>query len=409
METLTRQLVVIVVMGWLFFCAMPPVAAEHPLEPFTLIFNAEPRAGDMNLDGLVDWLDLLEFGNYWLLPEGAGHDATWERADTYRDGSVDGMDFALLANNWRMPREIQPDAGWEWIDTGFNYILMDFEFPEGQSRIGYAVGESQTYKGEGIVIKTTDGGDTWTRLTPEGIPGLEAMSFVDVNTGYAAGWDDYVIKTADGGITWDTVVVPSGMTVIADIEFRDPNHGILLEGMNVYITEDGGQMWTTGTGITQVCHEVTFANEHTLFAVGNAGYVFKSTDAGYTWISVHRGVREDLLLGVDFLDETFGIAVGDYSSIVSTFDGGKTWSRVWLAGDMLLKSVCVLDADTAYLCGTPEYVFKTTDGGAAWVSDYDGNWERAFNRVRFADDGTGFICGGGGILLRKAWRGPSPQ
>ena len=76
---------------------------------------------------------------------------------------------------------------------------------DGQSRIAYSSGESLTYRGEGIVIKTVDGGDTWTRLTLEDIPGLEAMSFADLKTGYAAGWDNYIIKTTDGGATWETV------------------------------------------------------------------------------------------------------------------------------------------------------------------------------------------------------------
>ena len=94
--------------------------------------------------------------------------------------------------------------GWQWIETGFDFILMDIEFPEGQNQVGYAIGQTLTYNGDGIVIKTEDSGQTWTQLTPDGIPGLEEMSFIDMQTGYAAGWDGYVIKTTDGGATWDT-------------------------------------------------------------------------------------------------------------------------------------------------------------------------------------------------------------
>ena len=376
------QLAGIAVMGGWFLCAAP-------------------GTGDLNADGLVNWFDLLDLGCQWLLPEDAGHDDTWKRADANQDGCVDCADFALLAANWRTGPMAEPTVGWEWIDTGFDTILMDIEFPEGQSQIGYAVGESLTYRGEGIVIKTTDGGDTWTRLTPEGIPGLEAMSFVDLQTGYAGGWGDGLIKTIDGGITWETVAVVDEMLVVTDIEFKDPNHGVLFEGANVYVTEDGGRTWNAGTGITRVCHEVTWASEETLFAVGNDNYVFTSTDGGYAWATVHTGRLQELLLGVDFLNPDYGIAVGDYSTVLRTIDGGKTWSRSPLPGDMLLKSVVIRDEDTAYLCGTPEYVFKTTDGGTTWRSDYDGNWRRAFNRIRFTDDGIGFICGSGGIVLRK--------
>jgi hypothetical protein len=38
------------------------------------------------------------------------------------------------------------------------------------------------------------------------------------------------------------------MNVVMDIEFCDPNHGVLLEGENVHVTEDGGRTWVIGTG-----------------------------------------------------------------------------------------------------------------------------------------------------------------
>jgi photosystem II stability/assembly factor-like uncharacterized protein len=294
------------------------------------------------------------------------------------------------------------DDDWQWIDTGFNTILLDIEFPEGQNQIGYAVGETLTYKGEGVVIKTVDGGDAWTQLTPDGIPGLECMSFVDVNTGYAAGWDGYMIKTTDGGVTWDTLEVASDIWLINDIEFIDANQGVLFEDEHVYTTQDGGYSWAAGTGITHVCLEVDYADPNTLFAVGYDNSIFKSVDGGDTWATVHAGAHQELLLGVNFLDPNHGTAVGDYSMIMNTTDGGDTWNYTPLIGDMLLKSAYMWDVNTTYTCGTPEYVFKTTDGGESWFSDYDGTTQRAFNRITFTDNRTGFICGSGGVVLRKA-------
>jgi hypothetical protein len=47
-------------------------------------------------------------------------------------------------------------------------------------------------------------------------------------------------------------------------------------------------------------------------------------------------------------------------------------------------------------------VFKTTDGGVNWNSAYNGNYQKAFYRITFTENYTGFICGGsGGIVLRK--------
>ena len=201
---------------------------------------------------------------------------------------------------------------------------------------------------------------------------------------------------------------PGEMEVVTDIEFWDPNHGVLFEGGNAHVTGDGGRTWVTGTGLTRLCHQVTFVDARTLYAVGSDGYIFKSTDGGYAWTTVHEGIRKQPLLGVHFLNADYGMAVGDYSTVIRTTDGGETWRRTQLPGDLLLGSVFLVDKDMAYLCGTPEYVFKTVDGGSTWTSDCDDNWQGAFNRIRFTPDGTGFICGSGGIVLRKSERETMP-
>jgi len=298
---------------------------------------------------------------------------------------------------------VELNMGWEWIETGFNYILMDIEFPEGQNQVGYSIGESLTYNGVGIVIKTTDGGSSWTQLTPEGIPGLEAMSFVDMQTGFAAGWDGYVIKTTDGGLNWDTLSVAAGMWEINDIEFYDASHGIIVEGPNIYLTEDGGLTWSAVAQIPEGGFKTEYVDANTLFIAANENYIYKSTDGGYTWQPKNTGVVGQLLLGIDFLNSDYGMAVGDYGNILTTVDGGETWTLDTQVGDQLLRSVYIWDEDTAWIVGTPELVYKTTNGGDNWSFGFSGNWQKAFYRITFTENYTGFICGGsGGIVLRKA-------
>ncbi len=292
--------------------------------------------------------------------------------------------------------------GWEWIETGFNFILMDVQFPEGQNQVGYTVGESLTYNGDGIVLKTTDGGSTWTQLTPDGIPGLTGMSFVDMNTGYAVGWDDYLIKTTDGGLTWDTINYATGtFSFYYDVEFIDESNGVVLAGIDVYVTDDGGDTWTLGNGITYSCTMIEYANETTLFAVGNEDHIYKSTDGGYNWTLKNSAGNGTVLLGVDFLNDQYGMASGDYGHIYTTTDGGETWTFDDQIGDVLLHTPFIWNEDTAWVVGTPEYVFKTIDGGTNWNSAYNGNYQRAFYRIIFTDNYTGFISSSGGVILRK--------
>ncbi|MCU0915764.1 MAG: dockerin type I domain-containing protein [Planctomycetes bacterium] len=74
----------------------------EPSPPFTIVFNVEPLAGDLVVDGRVDVADLSQFSRYWLSPDSSRHSDYCERADTNRDGSVNFADFAHMASNWRM-------------------------------------------------------------------------------------------------------------------------------------------------------------------------------------------------------------------------------------------------------------------------------------------------------------------
>jgi hypothetical protein len=64
------------------------------------VFNVEPLAGDLLVDGVVDTADLAELSRYWLSPESSRHSDFCERADTNRDGAVNLRDFARMAANW---------------------------------------------------------------------------------------------------------------------------------------------------------------------------------------------------------------------------------------------------------------------------------------------------------------------
>ncbi len=295
-----------------------------------------------------------------------------------------------------------PINGWEWIYTGYNYILTGIEFPEGQDQIGYTGGMSVTYNGLGVVLKTTDGGDTWTSTTQPGIDGIESISFPTLQVGYAVGWSDQILKTMNGGQTWQPVDVVTNVFYYSSVKFKDANNGIVIAMMNsgnpkILYTSNGGASWSEGTG-NQAFMDVSWAGGNTWYATGN-NYVCKSTNNGATWAIVYS--QGALLVGADFLTPEYGIAVGDYGQVIKTTNGGTTWQSTTIL-DILFRKPFIWDYDTAFVVGTPEYVYKTTNGGQNWISDFNGNWEKALYDVTFTDNYTGFICGGSnGIVLRK--------
>lgn len=113
---------------------------------------------------------------------------------------------------------VQAQPQWQFQNTGVSFILTDINFPANQDSIGYAVGMSSTNNGNGVILKTTDAGSSWVQLNSSVIPGLEAVSFISVDTGYIGGWQNYFAKTTNGGLTWTTSIVNAGIWFIKETE-----------------------------------------------------------------------------------------------------------------------------------------------------------------------------------------------
>ncbi len=82
--------------------------------------------------------------------------------------------------------------------TGVGGELADVFFLD--TGTGWAVGQ------DGVIIKTTNGGQTWSRQTSGTTSYLNAIHFADANHGWAVGRDGNILSTADGGTTWTKII-----------------------------------------------------------------------------------------------------------------------------------------------------------------------------------------------------------
>jgi photosystem II stability/assembly factor-like uncharacterized protein len=271
--------------------------------------------------------------------------------------------------------------------------------------VGYAAGMQYTYDAEGVVIKTTDGGDTWTTvLSGVNQDGIEAICFTSPDTGFIAGWNNYFAKTTDGGATWIGMNVGSDIWFFQDMEFWDARHGAVVSNLNsensaVYITSNGGQSWTSSLGINQNIQDLAYADATTLYIVGANEKVSKSTNGGSFWTEIYSGSPGKFLIGVDF-NKDFGVAGGEDGEILFTTDGGETWDD-FATGYHNFQGVHVFDADSAYIGGTDEDVYKTTNWGNSWVVEDNGSGDSHIYKIKFTENNTGFLCGSQGMIKRK--------
>ena len=95
------------------------------------------------------------------------------------------------------------------------------------------------------------------------------------NVGFAVGdeWDE-IVKTTDGGITW-TEQSDEQDECYCSIAFTDVNHGIIVGTLGrILKTDDGGTTWShPSSASTDALSDVKFINATTGYAVGGGGII----------------------------------------------------------------------------------------------------------------------------------------
>jgi len=105
-----------------------------------------------------------------------------------------------------------------------------------------------------------------------------------------------------------------------------------------------------------------------LVAVGERGHVLLSDDAGRHWTQAQTPTQA-LLTGVCFADADHGIVVGHDEIILTTGDGGHSWTRTHFAPQAqqpLLDVWCGPDG-RAVAVGAYGVYMVSTDHGATWA------------------------------------------
>lgn len=141
-------------------------------------------------------------------------------------------------------------------------------------------------------------------------------------------------------------------------------------------------------------------------------FCFQTADAG--WSRQNSGTLA-WLHSIYFLDENRGWIAGSRGTVLTTGDGGKTWTRtVKFTGDTI-RDVYFADARSGWiLCErdfyagggggaiSPSYLMKTSDGGASWEKIEFGHGRERIARMFFTKSGDGYAIGEFGALFTLA-------
>jgi len=306
-------------------------------------------------DGVVEW-EGITFRGFTVDPRSsdivyaAAELSSWVWAGQPRSGREFDMTKGVVyktvdaGENWTAVWRGDNLARYTWIDphdSNVIYIstgIFDREAGNSGANLG-------TPGGVGVV-KSTDGGQTWTPAN-DGLDNLYVgtlfMHPQDPNvllagTGnnqYATGMGVYV--SSDGGDSWDQTLADENINAV-EFAVSDPMIAYAGSAGAVYRSRDRGVTWDRVCGGPDgwgppgvragfpIDFQVDPADPNRLFANNYGGGNFLSTDAGRSWIVASKGytgaqVRD---IAVDPTDAARVFAAARSGLFVST-DAGDNW------------------------------------------------------------------------------------
>lgn len=283
--------------------------------------------------------------------------------------------------------------------------------------VGWASGAAAT------ILYTGNGGKTWTPQLGGDPQGAERpiydLRFVSASVGFATqgtGGEQRLLRTTDGQ-TWSETGT-SGQHR-GDIQFTSAESGVYVSGEKIFHTADAGKNWKTaytcniavvvqGLSRSAKCHfeGVSFPTPQIGYAISrnveNAAFVVaKTTDAGSSWTA--WTIPEPQLGGehIVFTDENTGFIKMWGGAILSTRDGGKSWTGVpgvKLEGGKQAR-IKFVDREVGWGVSPYGTLVYTTDGGRRWASRKL-KFPATINGFSVPSRGRGYVSGEHGMIYR---------
>ena len=247
---------------------------------------------------------------------------------------------------------------------------------------------------------------------------LHSVYFLNQNHGWVAGSGGVLLETSDGGQTWRKLYTLT-KDALRDIYFADEKNGWLLcdrdslkvttnDAPRAYLlkTSDGGLSWRRvnlgGADVNARFAHAVFANAERGWVFGESGVVLVTNDGGAHWTQQALPTRH-LLLGGAFIDGTRGWLVGAGATILQTSDGGMSWhaGEVRAGASTRFAAASFVSNNRGWVVGAGGGVFATADGGLNWRAQQS-NVDADLMDVKFIDDADGWAVGSEGVLLHTA-------
>ncbi|MGJ7512005.1 WD40/YVTN/BNR-like repeat-containing protein [Variovorax sp. GT1P44] len=221
----------------------------------------------------------------------------------------------------------------------------------------------------GTVLRSVDAGRHWRAATVPIDETLTDVYFADAVHGWAVGHHGAILATEDGGQHWaDRRLADRSVDPLLGVYFFDVAHGFAVGAFGTLLESIDG-------GLTFQPRDIGQGDRHLKAVAGNAagelfiaseeGVVFRSTDHGKNFERVQTGYRGSFW-GLALLPDAV-LAYGMRGTVYRSEDAGRSWVSIPTGSQSGLSAACVFDARTVVIAGAEGTVIESRDAGRSFA------------------------------------------
>lgn len=273
----------------------------------------------------------------------------------------------------------------------------------------------------GIILRTLDGGRTWTRVDSNGVlqqsggPTLfvenhnSSRSNKTLPVAVIVGDNGQIKRTTNYGATWTTITSPTAANLNGITDDKD-NYS---DNVAYAVGDSGTILKSTNNGLTWIMQTspttnrlrtVTFWNPDTGIAAGDGGVILRTLNGGATWIvlpdsSIAIGAVTSPLVEnhnssrsnrYNSANPGGGVLTGDLNPIYRTTDFGANWNPIPTSASSSKGYISGKGGDGLAAVGDGGAVLLSSDNGVTWTPQMS-RTTRNINSVGIKEEGTNLL------------------